>query len=72
MSASGSANLPKHFDILLWRGACRTTHVDLRILEPLLQIVVDGLIGNFAEQGKIRDSDLLLLRALEYGLLREP
>jgi hypothetical protein len=44
---------PLHLNILLWRGARRTTHVDLRILEPLLQIVVDGLVGNLAEQGKI-------------------
>jgi hypothetical protein len=42
-----------------------TTYVDLGILEPLLQIVVDGFIGNLADQGKIRYSDFLLLGGFE-------
>lgn len=48
-----------------WRRA----YVDLTILESLLQVVVDGLVGNLADEGEIRDSDLLLLCRLEGGLL---
>jgi hypothetical protein len=48
-----------------------STHVDFAILKALLQVVVDGLVRDFADQCEIRDSDLLLLGALEDGLLCE-
>lgn len=44
-------------------------YVDLAILEALLQVVIDGLVGNLADQSKIRHSDLLLLGRLECRLL---
>jgi len=50
------------------RPAQDATHIDLAILKALLQVVVDGLVGNLANEGKIRDSHLLLLGALESGL----
>lgn len=34
-------------------GAKRSTHVNLAILEPLLQVVVDGLIRDLANQREI-------------------
>jgi hypothetical protein len=34
-------------------GASGSTHVNLAILEALLQVIVDGLIGDLANQGKI-------------------
>jgi hypothetical protein len=34
-------------------GAWESTHVDFAILEPLLQVVVDGLIGDFTDQCEI-------------------
>jgi hypothetical protein len=40
-------------------------YIDLAIFEPLLQIVVDGFIGDLADQGKIRYSDFFLLGAFE-------
>lgn len=52
-------------------GACGSTHVDFAILEALLQIVVDGLVGNLADQREIRDTDFLLLGRLKDGLLCE-
>jgi hypothetical protein len=48
-----------------------STHVDFAILEALLQILVDCLIRHFANQCQVRDSDFLLLGALENGLLCE-
>jgi hypothetical protein len=47
------------------------THVDLAIFEALLQILVDSLIRDLADQREIRDSDFLLLGGFEDGLLRE-
>lgn len=49
-------------------GASGSTHVYLAILEPLLQVVVDGLIGDLADQCQVRHTDLLLLGRLEDGL----
>jgi hypothetical protein len=46
-------------------GASWSTHVNLAILESLLQVLVDCLVGDLAEQGEIRDSDFLLLGGLE-------
>ena len=46
-----------------------TTYIDLPILEPLLQVVVDGLVGHLADQGKIGDTNLLLLRSVKGRLL---
>jgi hypothetical protein len=39
----------------VWRGAVarRRTHVDFAILESLLQIVVDGLVRDLADQRKV-------------------
>lgn len=39
------------------------------MLEAELQVIVDSLVGDFAEQGKVGNTDLLLLRRLEDGLL---
>lgn len=49
--------------------AVRPTYVDLRILKALLQIVIDRLIRDLADQGEIRHSNLLLLGTLEHRLL---
>jgi|SRR5690242_9388773 len=65
--------------VLLWRvvltlrgaGVGRVTHVDFAILEALLQVVVDGLVRDLADQRQIRDSHLLLLGRLEDSLGRE-
>jgi hypothetical protein len=46
-------------------GASWSTHVYLAILESLLQVLVDGFVGDLADQREIRDSDLLLLGRLE-------
>lgn len=43
--------------------------VDLGILEALFQIVVDGLVGDLADEREVRDADFLLLRAFELGFL---
>lgn len=43
-------------------------YIDLCIFESLLQIVVDGLVGNFADQRKIRNPDFLLLGRVEGSL----
>ena len=45
-----------------------STHVDFAILEALLQVVVDGLVGDLADQRQIGDADFLLLGRLEDGL----
>lgn len=55
----------------MWRGAGGSTHVYLAILESLLQIVIYGFVGDLADQGKIGNSDFLLLGRFEYGLLCE-
>lgn len=44
-------------------------YVNLAMFEAELQIVVDRVVRDLAEQGKVRNTDLLLLRRLEYGLL---
>jgi hypothetical protein len=51
--------------------ACGSTYVDFAILEAFLEIVVDGLVGDLADQREIRDTDFLLLGRLEDGLLCE-
>lgn len=38
------------------------------MLESHLQVVVDRLIGDLAQQCQVRNSDLLLLRSLKGGL----
>lgn len=38
------------------------------MLESQLQVIVDGLVRNLAEQRKIRHTNLLLLRGLEDSL----
>lgn len=49
----------------------KSTHVDFAILEALLQVVVDGLVRDLADQRQIRDSHLLLLGGLENSFGRE-
>ena len=74
MSAPRSVVVPVIFRMaLLQRGAGvgRSTHVDLAILEALLEVVVDSLVGNLADQRQVRDADFLLLGRLEDGLGRE-
>lgn len=44
-------------------------YVDLVMFKAEFEILIDGLIGDFAEEGKIRDTNLLLLCAFEDGLL---
>lgn len=44
-------------------------YVNLPILETLLQVLVDGFIADLADERQVRNSDLLLLCRLEYGLL---
>jgi hypothetical protein len=39
-------------------------------LESLLQILVDGFVGDFAQQSQIGNTNLLLLGCLKGGLLR--
>lgn len=43
--------------------------INFGAFETLLEVVVDGIVGNFAEQCQIRNSNLLLLRSLKGGLL---
>jgi hypothetical protein len=52
-------------------GVGRSTHVDLAILEALLQVVVDSLVGNLADQRQVRDAHFLLLGCLEDSLCCE-
>lgn len=44
------------------------SYIDLAILKPLLQIIVDCLVGYFTDQGEIRNSYFLLLRGIESRL----
>jgi len=37
------------------------THINLSILKPLLQVVIDSFVGDLADQREIRYTDLLLL-----------
>jgi hypothetical protein len=39
------------------------------MLEAEFQVLVDSLVGDLAEEGKVGDTDLLLLGGLEGGLL---
>lgn len=43
--------------------------VDFGILEPLLEIIVDGFIRYFADERKVRYAHLLLLGAFKLGFL---
>lgn len=52
-------------------GASGATHVYLAILKALLQVLVDGLVGDLADQRQVGDADLLLLGRLEDGLCCE-
>jgi hypothetical protein len=46
-------------------------HVDLLVLEPLLEVVVDALIADGAQQRHVADAGLLLLEAvLPVGLAK--
>jgi hypothetical protein len=43
--------------------------VDLPGFEAHLQVIVDGLVRNFVDEGEIGNSDLLLLRSVKRRLL---
>jgi len=45
--------------------------VNVAIFETLLEVVVDGLVGDFADQREIGDAHFLLLGRFEHGLLGE-
>ncbi len=49
-------------------SALLSTYVDFRVLETFLEIVVDCLIGDLADEGKVRNTDFLLLGAFEHRL----
>lgn len=56
-----------------WEPAVRwagwMTYIDLPRIEAELQVVVDGLVGDFAQQREVGDTDLFLLCTLKGGLL---
>ena len=61
-------------DAQIAKGIHRDQHmadisVDFCSFEALLQIIVDRLVRNLADERKVRNSDFLLLRALELGFL---
>ena len=43
-------------------------HIDLSIFEPLLQIVIDSLVRDLADQRKVGDSHFFLLCTFKYRL----
>jgi hypothetical protein len=43
--------------------------INLAPLEPLLQILVDGFVGYFAQESQIGNTNLLLFGCLKGGLL---
>lgn len=45
------------------------SYIDLAMIKSEFQVVINGLIGDLAEQREIRHSNLLFLRGLEHGLL---
>ena len=47
------------------QGSGYVPYVDLSMLKSFLEILVDRLIRDFAQQRQIRDTDFLLLRDLE-------
>lgn len=47
----------------------RRPYIDLAMIKSKFQVVVNGLIGDFAEQREIRHANLLFLCRLEHGLL---
>ena len=51
-----------------FQSEVRPTYIDLCIFESLLQVVIDGFVRNLADESEIRDSNFLLLSALENGL----
>lgn len=44
-------------------------YIDLVMVKTEFQIIIDGLVGDFAQQGQVRNTNLLLLGALESRLL---
>jgi hypothetical protein len=46
--------------------------VDLGAFEALLEVLVDGFVGDLAQECQIRDTDLLFLGRLEGRLLGSP
>lgn len=55
MSAPTLVAVPIYRRVSSWRGAGagRSTHVNLAILESLLQVVIDRLVGDLADQREI-------------------
>jgi hypothetical protein len=73
MSVPPSVSCAHCLYISVRRGACAcgSTHVNFAILEAFLEVVVDGLVRDFADEREIRDTDFLLLGRLEDGFLCE-
>ena len=51
-----------------FQSHARPTYVDLRIFKSLLQVLIDSFVRYLADESEIRDSNFLLLGALENGL----
>ena len=58
----------RHVSLSDSRSDPRPTYVDFRILESLLEILVDRLVRDLADECQIGHSNLLLLRALKDSL----
>lgn len=43
-------------------------YINLAMLEAELQVLIDRFVGDLAEQGEVRDTDLLLFGGLKGGL----
>lgn len=52
--------------LVSWAPNAISTYIDLCILKALLQILINCLVGDLADQGKVRHSNFLFLRALKY------
>lgn len=65
MLAIGGALLPSTNPAIMpdWVGL--VAHVNLIMLEPEFQIVIDGFVGYLAQQRQVRNTNLLLLGALK-------
>jgi hypothetical protein len=50
-------------------GMRSNAHIDLSILESFFKVVVDGFIGDLADQGQVGDTNFLLLVCIKCGLL---
>jgi len=53
-------------------SSCDLTNINLPIRKSLLQVLIDSLIRDLADQRKIRHTHFLLLCAFEHGLANLP